>query len=129
MAGKRAEFNFETTEAAGATILKLCDARYHADSLDPLNARFLAVEASSETGNVIVDLSAVRLFSSSALRAMRAAHRRLAGRGGRIVAAGGGELVAGVLKFAPFIDHYDDVDKALAAFSASEPDETNLRGH
>lgn len=128
MAGKRAEFNFETTDAEGATILKLCDTRYHADSLEPLNARFLEVEAASETGNVVVDLSDVRLFSSSALRAMRASHRRLSGRGGRIVAAGGGDLVAGVLKFAPFIEHYSSVEEALAAFGAPASDETTARG-
>lgn len=127
MAGKRAEFNFETTDADGVTVLKLCDARYHADSLEPLNAKFQEIEARRADGRIVVDLSAVRLFSSSALRAIRASHRRVLRRRGRIVAAGGGELVAGVLKFAPFIEHYSNVDEALAAFGGAASDETTAK--
>ena len=133
MTAKRAKFHFETTTCGRATVLRLCDTHYHADSLEALEAKFRETEAavSGEDGGgeIIVDLSAVALLSSTALRALRTAFRRLEERGGRIVAAGGGELVVGVLKFAPFIAHYPSVEDAAAALGpvASQEDEKGLR--
>lgn len=95
---------------------------YHADSLTALSAALRrAVEMAMEEGgatDVVVDLSGVVLFSSTALRTLRTAHMELETHGARIVAAGGGELVGGVLKFAPFVRHYPDIDQALAALKA-----------
>ena len=111
-------FSFETSEKGGLLVLALCDSHYHADSLDALEAKFREVEGQAPKGIVIVDLARVALLSSTALRAMRASFRRLEPVGGRIVAAAGGELVRGVLKFAPFIEHYRNLDEAVAAMNA-----------
>lgn len=119
MSPRRASFRFETSRHGGATVLRLCDSHYHADSLEPLDAKLREAEAETAAGLVIVDLGAVALLSSTALRAFRASHRRLEETGGRIVAAGGGELVADVLKFAPFINHYPTIDEAVSALSAT----------
>ncbi|MGB0412578.1 MAG: hypothetical protein ACPGFA_13395 [Pikeienuella sp.] len=66
---------------------------------------------------MVLNMSTVRLFSSSALRAVRAAHVAVQNSDGQIVAAGGGELVLNVLKFAPFIHHSESVYDALARLS------------
>lgn len=118
MIWKRSRFRFELTQAKGAQVLRLLDSHYHADSLGPLEAKFMEIEAAAPGSPVVIDLSGVSLLSSTALRAIRAAHRRLEATGARIVAAGAADLVADVLKFAPFIDHHPTVDEALAALNA-----------
>lgn len=122
MKAKRPKFSFETDEVGGATVLRLGDSHYHADSYEALEAKFREVEAAGAAAGVVVDFSKVALFSSTALRALRAAYRRTAEAGGRIVAAGGGELVAGVLKFAPFVEHYPTVEDAVAGLTAAAED-------
>ncbi|MEM7524989.1 MAG: hypothetical protein AAF360_14785 [Pseudomonadota bacterium] len=99
------------------TTLACLSTHYHADSMGSLTEKLKEADESTPSGLVVVDLTHVVLFSSTALRALRAAHLALEGRGGRIVAAGGGELVAGVLKFAPFLPHYPTVEAAVQALS------------
>lgn len=101
-------------------VLRLLNEKYHADSLEVLDAQFRKLEAMAPGGLVVVDLERVTLLSSTALRAIRAAHARLETRGGRIVAAGGGDLVRSVLKFAPFISHHATVDEAVGALAAQQ---------
>lgn len=122
MTGGAAPAAFSRREERGVTILAFHRTHYYADSFNALGKAL--TEAISEAGNanLIVDLNPVLLLSSTALRALRMAHLSLSPGGGRIVAVGGGELVAGVLKFAPFMDHYPDLDSALAALdTAREP--------
>lgn len=103
-------------EARGDVTILHCEAtHYHADSFAPLGAALAEAATAARSGKLVIDLSQVVLFSSTALRALRTAHLDLEARGGRIVAAGGGELVRGVLKFAPFIAHVPDVAQAVAA--------------
>ena len=118
MSAKRTKFSFQTSEIDGAVVLRLGDSHYHADSYEALEAKFREVEAIGDQRRIVVDFADVALFSSTALRALRAAYRRFEDAGGRIVAAGGGELVAGVLRFAPFVRHYSSVEQAVAAFEA-----------
>lgn len=97
----------------GSTAVVVClHTHYHADCQEAFAAVLRGAQAASESGDVIVDLDGVVLLSSTALRALRGAHRDLTAAGGRIAAAGGGDLVHGVLKFAPFITHYDTLEEA-----------------
>lgn len=116
-------YRFRTADEGRWAILTLCDTHYHVDSFAPLEEQFLALEADDPSRPVIVDMTSVRLFSSTALRAMMTAYRRVSSAGGRIVAAGGGEIVANFLRFAPFIDHYATVEEARAALSARAPEQ------
>lgn len=102
-------------------VLHLLSSHYHADVMEPLSDVLKTADASSASGVVVVNLDGVLLLSSTALRALRAAHIKLEARRGRIVAAGGGELVVGVLKFAPFIEHYPNLEAAVDA-TGSAPD-------
>ncbi|MEX2520592.1 MAG: STAS domain-containing protein [Paracoccaceae bacterium] len=112
-------FPFRTEMRGDIVVLTFGASHYHADSHAALGAALTQAADAARAGRVIVDLSGVVLFSSTALRALRSTYVALEARGGRIVAAGGGELVAGVLKFAPFIEHYHSVDEAVAALSAA----------
>lgn len=102
---------------ADVAVLILTHSHYHSDSMEGLGHVLRHADEQSRSGVVVVDLSAVVLLSSTALRAMRGAHVALERRGGRIVAASGAELVRNVLKFAPFITQYDTVKHALVACS------------
>ncbi|MEM7546115.1 MAG: hypothetical protein AAF367_11315 [Pseudomonadota bacterium] len=115
-AAKSTSRSYHVETSGPNAVLALLASHYHADVLEPLGEALKDADARSRSGIVIVDLSAVVLLSSTALRALRAAHIALEARGGRIVAAGGGELVVSVLKFAPFIAHYPDLSEAAAAF-------------
>lgn len=99
-------------------MLICLDSHYHADCGDRFAEALAEAGDVSDTGDVIVDLSGVALLSSAALRALRTAHDALSVRGGSLSAAGGGDLVVGVLRFAPFMTHYDSVDEAAAAIAA-----------
>ncbi len=110
-------YSSSTRVYADVVVLTLADSHYHSDSMAALAEALRDADAKARTGIVVVDLGAVVLLSSTALRALRAAHMALEARGGRIVAASGGELVRGVLKFAPFIAKYDTVRNALKAQS------------
>ena len=112
-AEKRFPFRCETR--GDVTVLHCGATHYHADSFAPLGRALSAAAEQAGRGGLVVDLSGVVLFSSTALRALRAAHLERERQGGRIVAAGGGELVSGVLKFAPFIPHYQNLEEAVAA--------------
>ena len=103
---------------ADIAVLRLTGSHYHSDSMEALGKALLDADGKSQSHVVVVDLSAVVLLSSTALRAMRSAHLALEARGGRIVAASGAELVRGVLKFAPFIMQYGSVLDALEAYSS-----------
>lgn len=116
--GNDRRFPFRTEMRGDIVVLAFGASHYHADSHAALDAALSKAAAATKTGRLIVDLDGVVLFSSTALRALRTAYVALESRGGRIVAAGGGELVAGVLKFAPFIEHYHNLDEAVAALSA-----------
>lgn len=111
----RPDHRFEVSTEDGVGVLRLLDSHYHVDSHDALEAQFAEVDRAAPAGLVVVDMTAVTLFASTALRALMVAHKRLSARGGRIVAAGGGELVANYLRFAPFILHYETVEEAKAA--------------
>lgn len=115
---RREKIRSKVERIDGIVVLRLLDDKYHSDSMDALDARFRALEADAPRGLIVVDLDRVTLLSSSALRAVRAAHARLEAREGRIAAAGGGDLVRGVLKFAPFIAQYATVEEAVSALSA-----------
>ena len=110
-------YKFDTRVFSGVAIMRCRDSHYHSDCDVAFSNALNAALDVAETQIVIVDMSVVRLFSSSALCAVRAAHSRAAEGGGRIVAAGGGELVINVLKFAPFITHRDTVAEALSQYS------------
>lgn len=117
---KRGKFEADVSWRGDIAVLRLLNDKYHADSLDALDAQFRALEAEASTGLIVVDLEKVSLLSSTALRAIRASHARLEKRAGRIVAAGGGDLVRSVLRFAPFIHHHDAVEEAVSALSAEK---------
>ena len=114
---RRGGFEAETTQRGDVVVLKLLNEKYHADSLEALESQFRALEGDAPRALIVLDLDRVSLLSSTALRAIRAAHARLEERGGRIVAAGGGDLVRSVLKFAPFIAHHGTVDEAVSALA------------
>ena len=110
-------YKFDTRVFGGIAVIRCRDSHYHSDCDAAFSNALNGALDVAERHIVIVDMSAVRLFSSSALRAVRAAHLRATEVGGRIVAAGGGELVINVLKFAPFITHRDTVAEALSQYS------------
>lgn len=114
----RSEHRLEIEDRAEARIVRLLSSHYHADSLETLEKTFHEAAKEPPGGVIVLDLSRVVLFSSTALRALRSTSSRLGEAGGRIVAAGGGELVVGVLKFAPFVTHYATLDEALAALAS-----------
>lgn len=114
----RSEHRVEIEDRAEARILRLLSSHYHADSLETLEKTFDKAVKAPPGDIIVLDLSRVVLFSSTALRALRSASAKLGETGGRIVAAGGGELVVGVLKFAPFVTHYPTLDEALASVAA-----------
>ena len=124
----REKFRFDVVRHDGASVVRLLDSHYHADSLAPLEATFIEAEADAPCASIVVDLNGVSLLSSTALRAIRASHARLEKAGGRIVAAGAADLVADVLKFAPFIAKYASVDEALAALRAEADATEPTRG-
>ena len=100
---------------AGDVVVARCaQTHYRADSREEFRAG-LAEAAAAAKGDVVLDLSGVVLLSSVAVRAIREHHQILAEAGRRIVAAGGGDLVRGVLKFAPFLHHHDSVEGAISA--------------
>ena len=109
--------DLDTLICEDVAILRLRASHWHADSFDALSVALSDALRRAQSHQVVVDLGEVKLFSSSALRALRAVHRTAEAQTGRIVAAGGGELAVSVLKFAPFILHFDDVPAALAALS------------
>ena len=113
-------FPYRIERRGDVTILHCAATHYHADSYAPLAAALAEAVEQAPEGRLVVDLAPVVLFSSTALRALRTAHQALDARGGRIVTAGGGELVHGVLKFAPFIRHVGTLEEAVALFH-SEP--------
>jgi hypothetical protein len=114
---RKQKYKIENRVYADISVVCCMDTHYHSDSITALGGALSTAEAQSSSALVIVDLTSVVLFSSAALRALRACHMALSKRGGRIVAAGGGELALGVLKFAPFIEHFKDMNGALAALS------------
>jgi anti-anti-sigma regulatory factor len=107
----------EVSVYGDAVVLTLTATHYHSDSMEVLAAALAAADGQSPSGQVVVDMALVQLLSSTALRALRAAHLALEARGGRIMAASGKDLVRGVLKFAPFIVHHDTVETALRSQS------------
>ena len=109
-------YKFDTRVFSGVAIMRCRDSHYHSDCDVAFSNALNAALDVAETQIVIVDMSVVRLFSSSALCAVRAAHSRAAEGGGRIVAAGGGELVENVLKFAPFVVHRKIVGGAVPQY-------------
>lgn len=118
----------DTQICGDVAILHLRASHWHADSFDALSVALSDALRRAASHQVVVDLDAVKLFSSSALRALRAVHRTAEAKNGRIVAAGGGELAVSVLKFAPFILHFDDVPAALAALSPDAAAEFAKKG-
>lgn len=114
---KSRTYKFDNKAYGGIPVIGCRDSHYHSDCDVALAGTLNSALDTAETSIVVLDMSAVRLFSSSALRAVRAAHVRALERGGQIVAAGGGELVVNVLKFAPFILHFETVAEALTQFS------------
>jgi anti-anti-sigma regulatory factor len=110
-------YRFDTRVFGGIPVVRCCDSHYHTDCTVPLTDALRDALIKVEASVVVLDMSAVRLFSSSALRVVRAAHVRAVENNGRIVVAGGGELAVNVLKFAPFILHFGTVREALAQFS------------
>lgn len=126
--GDPAKYHF-TSEAYGdVAVLRLEDSHYHSDCMEPLEAALIAAADLSKAAMLVADMSKVVLLSSTALRALRARHIALEAKGGRIVSAGGGELVASVVKFAPFIRHFADLHAALAELSADAAATYSKRG-
>lgn len=114
---KRHVYKFDTKLYDGVAVVKCRDTHYHSDCAQSVLDAMSDARAKASSGSVVLDMSGVRLFSSSALRAVRASYVAAQETGGRIVAAGGGELVVNVLKFAPFILHFETVHNALAQLS------------
>lgn len=111
----------------GVCILKLLEQKYFSNSRVLFQENLQAAEAESEGGLIIIDLNSAALITSGPLGALRACHRRLQARGGRIVAAGGGEFAVKVLSFAAnFIDHYPSVEAAMADIAPDLRKETDL---
>lgn len=112
---------FALTRHADVIVVRFGSTHYHADSFerlgDVLNEARRAASSDGAAALVVADLGGVVLLSSTALGALRTAHRAIEEGGGRLVAAAGGDLVAGVLKFAPFIAHHPTVGEAVAALS------------
>jgi len=97
------------------SILKLLDQKYFSNSRVLFQENLQAAEAASSRNMIILDLSNAALITSGPLGALRASFRRLDAKGGRIVAAGGGDFAVRVLSFAAnFIDHYPSVEAAMA---------------
>ena len=116
------KYKFRRERIGDRVVLHCLSSHYHSDCEEVFETALRDAEALAAGGAVVLALDGVALFSSSALRALRASHRRLSARGGSIVAAGGGELAVGVLKFAPFIDHHPSIAAALSAAPISEGD-------
>ncbi|MGB0506474.1 MAG: hypothetical protein ACPGGK_09795 [Pikeienuella sp.] len=114
---RKPKYSIEIRVYADISVVCCKDTHYHSDCITALGAVLSEAEKQASSGLVIVDLTDVVLFSSAALRALRATHLSLKKRDGRIVAAGGGELALSVLKFAPFIEHFVTLDEALAKLS------------
>lgn len=96
-------------------ILKLLEQKYFSNSRVEFQENLLAAEAASSRGLIIIDLANAALITSGPLGALRASHQRVTARGGRIVAAGGGQFAVKILSFAAnFIDHYPSVEAAMA---------------
>lgn len=102
---------------ADVTVLRLESTHYHSDSFETLTLALDEVRRHAAGASVIVDLGRVVLLSSTALRALRLAHQAIDRDGGCFLAAGGGDLVVSVLRFAPFIRHHDRIEDALADLS------------
>lgn len=95
-------------------ILKLLETKYFSNSRVLFQENLQAAEAQSDRALIIIDLANAALITSGPLGALRASHRRVTERGGRIVAAGGGQFAVKVLSFAAnFIDHYPSVEAAM----------------
>ena len=114
---KPRSYSFETSTFADVAVMRCRDTHYHSDCAQALSSALHAARGASASASVVLDLTGVRLFTSSALRAVRAAHVAMSDAGGRIIAVGGGEMVVNVLKFAPFIVRCDTVSDALAMVS------------
>lgn len=110
-------YKFDTRVFSGIAVIQCRDTHYHSDCIGSLTETLDKALQQADAGIVVLDMSGVRLFSSSALRAVRAVHVRAMARDGRIVAASGGELAINVLKFAPFIFHFETVAEALKQYS------------
>lgn len=96
-------------------ILKLLEQKYFSNSRSLFQENLQAAEEESPNALIIIDLANAALITSGPLGALRASHRRVEARGGRIVAAGGGQFAVKVLSFAAnFIDHYPSVEAAMA---------------
>ena len=115
-------YKFDTKLYDGVAVVKCRDTHYHSDCAQSLSAALQAARDAATSDSVVLNMNAVRLFSSSALRAVRSSYVAAQKSGGRIVAAGGGELVVNVLKFAPFILHFETVHGALAQLSQEAAD-------
>ena len=101
--------------SGGVSILKLLDQKYFSNTRVLFQEHLLAAEAASTKHMVVLDLAETMLITSGPLGALRASYRRLDAKGGRIVAAGGGQFAVRILSFAAnFIDHYPTVEAALA---------------
>ena len=63
-------YRFATATDGGIAVLTLCDSRYHVDSHAALEAKFAEIDAATPSGLVVVDMTRVTLFASTALRAL-----------------------------------------------------------
>lgn len=110
---------FSETRIGDVLVLVCHGSHYHADRAAQFGQALESARGKADGGKLVIDFSRVVLLSSTVLRALRVAHAAFDEVDGRIAAAGGGELVWRVLKFAPFIDHYQDVEMAISAMSAA----------
>lgn len=114
---------FSETRIGDVLVLVCRDSHYHADRAARFGRALDSACLHANGGKLVIDFSCVVLLSSTVLRALRVAYAAFDEQDGRIAAAGGGELVTRVLKFAPFIDHYEDVEMAVSALSGARPAE------
>lgn len=108
--------NFEVKTYADVAVVRLTERRYLSDSQSAfIDALRDAAEAST-ANKVVVDLGAAELLTSGPIGALVAMQRQIRARGGKIVAAGGGDFAVRVLSFAAnILDHHETVESALRA--------------
>ncbi|MEM7270598.1 MAG: hypothetical protein AAF401_15270 [Pseudomonadota bacterium] len=114
------EYGLSLAVYADVAVLRLEDRRYFSDSQRRFEMMLRSAAENSESGLVILDMGEAIQVTSGPLGAMRIRHQKLVDRGGRIVAAGGGEFAVKVLNFAAkLIDYYPTVEDALSGAGAS----------
>lgn len=112
--------DFETTTLDNGIILTRLIGRLDMQGTMAIENKFTFAVASQEN-RIVVDLGALEFIASIGVRMLVKNAKSQAARGGKLVLANAQPQVAEILQgagIAQLIDIYDDVDAAVAAFTA-----------